>query len=104
MPSVEHEVHLTLLREDPRLAAVLAESLGIPSRPAVPRRSPNAIEPKPGDTGTAWNFDDSAFVAEVQPDSSQAGANADWYGRLAGSDIGNVTANCTQGRVYAVNV
>jgi hypothetical protein len=50
----------------------------------VPRRLWNAISLKPGADGGEWNFYDSVLVAEVQPDSRQAGTNASWYGRLEG--------------------
>lgn len=51
----------------------------------VPHRLWGAISLNPENNSTAWwNFYDSALVAEVQPDSSQAGTNASWYGRLEG--------------------
>jgi hypothetical protein len=51
----------------------------------VPSRLWRAISLNPENNGEAWwNFYDSGLVAEVQPDSSQAGADASWYGRLEG--------------------
>jgi PQQ-like domain len=51
----------------------------------VPYRLWRAISLNPGNDGEAWwNFYASALVAEVQPDSSQAGTDASLYGRLEG--------------------
>jgi outer membrane protein assembly factor BamB len=50
----------------------------------VPSRLWPVIDLKPGAEETWWNFYDSALVGEVRPDSSQAGPNTSWYGRLEG--------------------
>jgi hypothetical protein len=50
----------------------------------VPSRLWRVIDLKPGADEAFWNFYDSALVGEVLPDSSQAGQNTSWYGRLEG--------------------
>lgn len=51
---------------------------------SVPSRLWRVIDLKPGAEGAFWNFYDSALVGEVLPDSSQAGSDTSWYGRLEG--------------------
>jgi hypothetical protein len=51
---------------------------------SVPSRLWPVIDLKPGAEGTYWNFYDSALVGEVPPDSSLAGSDTSWYGRLEG--------------------